>query len=108
MTPPGQRRARPPRPARPDRPSRAGRGERSDFVAGPAVPLPVIVICELLGVPDEDRPAVRRWSGELFEAGRPDVIDAASHSLAGYMTSLIAAKRLNPAVPFTRPARPGP
>ncbi|NDZ81597.1 cytochrome P450 [Streptomyces sp. SID10853] len=71
-------------------------GERSDFVAGLAVPLPVIVICELLGVPDEDRPAIRRWSGELFAAGRPDVIDTASHALAGYLTSLIAAKRLNP------------
>ncbi|MFD0022979.1 cytochrome P450 [Streptomyces sp. NPDC058382] len=71
-------------------------GEEFDFVAGLAVPLPVIVICELLGVPETDRPDVRRWSGELFAAGRPDVIDAASHSMAGYMTSLIAAKRLKP------------
>ncbi|MFG2721902.1 cytochrome P450 [Streptomyces sp. NPDC048416] len=70
-------------------------GERTDFVAGLAVPLPVIVICELLGVPESDRPDVRRWSGELFAAGRPDVIDAASHSLADCMTGLIAAKRLN-------------
>lgn len=71
-------------------------GERFDFVAGLAVPLPVIVICELLGVPAGDRPDVRRWSGELFAAGNPDSIDAASHSLADYMTTLIAAKRLNP------------
>lgn len=70
--------------------------ERFDFVAGLAVPLPVIVICELLGVPEEDRPDVQRWSGELFAAGRPDVIDAASHSMADYMTGLIAAKRLHP------------
>ncbi|MGC0397940.1 cytochrome P450 [Streptomyces sp. SAI-126] len=71
-------------------------GERFDFVAALAVPLPVIVICELLGVPAGDRPAVRRWSGELFAAGRPDVIDAASHSMADYMTGLVAAKRLDP------------
>ena len=71
-------------------------GERVDFVADLAVPLPVTVICELLGVPAADRPDVRRWSGELFAAGRPDVIDAASHSLADYMTGLIAAKRLQP------------
>ncbi|MGC5564842.1 cytochrome P450 family protein [Streptomyces sp. FR-108] len=71
-------------------------GERFDFVAGLAAPLPVIVICELLGVPEGDRPDVRRWSGELFAAGKPDVIDAASYSMADYMTSLIAAKRLDP------------
>ncbi|MBT2506996.1 cytochrome P450 [Streptomyces sp. ISL-98] len=70
--------------------------ERFDFVAGLAVPLPVIVICELLGVPESDRPDVQRWSGELFAAGKPDVIDAASHSMADYMTGLIAAKRLHP------------
>ncbi|MFE9454218.1 cytochrome P450 [Streptomyces sp. NPDC006739] len=71
-------------------------GERFDFVAGLAVPLPVIVICELLGVPRADRPDVQRWSAELFAAGEPDVIDAASHAMADYMTGLIAAKRLNP------------
>ncbi|MEU5655076.1 cytochrome P450 [Streptomyces sp. NPDC047737] len=71
-------------------------GECFDFVAALAVPLPVIVICELLGVPEEDRTNVRRWSAELFAAGRPDVIDTASHAMADYMTGLIAAKRLNP------------
>jgi cytochrome P450 len=71
-------------------------GERFDFVAGLAVPLPVIVICELLGVPQADRPDVKRWSAKLFAAGEPDVIDAASHSMADYMTGLITAKRLDP------------
>ncbi|MGI5041677.1 cytochrome P450, partial [Streptomyces sp. JAC128] len=71
-------------------------GEPFDFVTGLAVPLPVIVICALLGVPDEDRPDIQRWSGELFAAGQPEVIDAASHSLADYMTDLIAAKRRRP------------
>lgn len=71
-------------------------GECVDFVACLAVPLPVIVICELLGVPEEDRPDIQRWSGELFAAGQPDVIDAASHSLADYMADLIVAKRLRP------------
>ncbi|GHI44885.1 cytochrome P450 family protein [Streptomyces albidoflavus] len=71
-------------------------GEPFDFVTGLAVPLPVIVICELLGVPEEHRPDIRRWSGELFEAGQPGVIDAASHSLADYMTDLITAKRRHP------------
>jgi cytochrome P450 len=71
-------------------------GERFDFMTALAVPLPVIVICQLLGVPQKDRPDVQRWSGELFAAGRPDVIDAASHSMADYMTGLVAAKRQDP------------
>ncbi|MFF7178488.1 cytochrome P450 [Streptomyces sp. NPDC008121] len=71
-------------------------GEPFDFVAGLAVPLPVIVICELLGVPQADRSDVQRWSAQLFAAGEPDVIDSASHSMADYMTGLIAAKRRDP------------
>ncbi|MFE6164367.1 cytochrome P450 [Streptomyces sp. NPDC056486] len=71
-------------------------GEQVDLVADLAVPLPVIVICELLGVPEADRTDVQRWSGELFAAGRPDLIDAASHAMADYMTGLIAAKRARP------------
>ncbi|MEU9313489.1 cytochrome P450 [Streptomyces sp. NPDC048256] len=71
-------------------------GKQVDFIADLAVPLPVIVICELLGVPEADRPEVQHWSGELFAAGRPDRIDAASHAVAEYMTDLIAAKRLRP------------
>lgn len=71
-------------------------GEQVDLVATLAVPLPVIVICELLGVPQDERPAVQRWSGELFAAGNPDLIDAASHALAEHMTGLIEAKRARP------------
>ncbi len=71
-------------------------GETVDFVAGLAVPLPVIVICELLGIPEEDRPTVQRWSRDLFAAGKPEFIDAASHHLADYMTNLVAIKRSAP------------
>ncbi|MEU3406540.1 cytochrome P450 [Streptomyces sp. NPDC006670] len=71
-------------------------GEPFDFVAGVAVPLPVIVICELLGVPQADRSAVRSWSAGLFGDGEPEAADEASHALAGYMTDLIAARRRAP------------
>ncbi|WP_435846179.1 cytochrome P450 family protein [Streptomyces diacarni] len=69
---------------------------RVDVIADLAMPLPVTVICELLGVPEADRPQVRRWSADLFAAGRPERIDAASHKIAAYMTNLIAEKRDRP------------
>ncbi|MEU8706486.1 cytochrome P450 [Streptomyces sp. NPDC048565] len=67
-----------------------------DLVAGLAVPLPVMVICELLGVPEDDRSRIKGWSAELFAAGEPARADVASHALADYMTGLIASKRLRP------------
>ncbi|MFH8407379.1 cytochrome P450 [Streptomyces sp. NPDC018019] len=71
----------------------AARGESADLVEDFAVPLPIEVIGDLLGVPREDRPALRRWSNDLFAAGAPDTIDAASHAISDYMTELIAKKR---------------
>lgn len=67
-----------------------------DIIADLAMPLPVTVICELLGVPEGDRPDVARWSADLFAARRPGRIDAASHEIAAYMTGLIAEKRERP------------
>ncbi|MGW1974152.1 cytochrome P450 family protein [Streptomyces sp. NPDC001889] len=66
-------------------------GQQIDLVDRLAVPLPVIVISELLGVPAGDRSTVANWSHELFTAGQPDRIDAASHELAAYMTGLAAS-----------------
>ncbi|MFJ2442078.1 cytochrome P450 [Streptomyces sp. NPDC087658] len=67
-----------------------------DLVASLAVPLPVTVICEMLGVPEADRAHVRTWSSELFAAGEPQRSDAASHSIAGCLSDLVAAKRRSP------------
>ncbi|WP_246096012.1 cytochrome P450 family protein [Streptomyces botrytidirepellens] len=71
------------------------RGE-VEVVADLAMPLPVTVICELLGVPEDNRSDVKRWSADLFAAGRPGRIDAASHAMAEYMAGLIAEKRERP------------
>lgn len=67
-----------------------------DLVENLAVPLPVTVICEMLGVPEADRRLVRTWSGDLFAAGDSRRIDAASHAVGGYMTDLVAARRSSP------------
>ena len=43
----------------------AGR-DRFDLAADFAVPLPMIVIAEMLGVPAEDRPRIARWNDVLL------------------------------------------
>ncbi|WP_044365620.1 cytochrome P450 family protein [Streptomyces natalensis] len=68
----------------------------ADLMEEFAVPLPIAVISELLGVPERDRAAVRRWSNTLFAADADDVVDRASHELSAYMTELIAARRRDP------------
>ncbi|MFD5468635.1 cytochrome P450 [Kitasatospora sp. NPDC127059] len=71
-------------------------GEEVDVIDGLAVPLPVTVICRLLGVPGADRDRVRTWSTDLFAAGDNQRIDAASHALADYLAELVASKRRAP------------
>ncbi|WP_030243772.1 cytochrome P450 family protein [Streptomyces sp. NRRL S-350] len=71
-------------------------GEEVDVIDGLAVPLPVTVICRLLGVPTADRDRVRAWSTDLFAAGDNQRVDAASHALADYLAALVASKRRTP------------
>ncbi|WP_354644653.1 cytochrome P450 family protein [Kitasatospora camelliae] len=71
-------------------------GDEVDLVEELAGPLPVTVICQLLGVPPADRAAIRSWSTDLFATGDHQRIDAASHALAGYLAELITGKRARP------------
>ena len=68
----------------------------ADLMAGYAFPLPVAVICDLLGVPPESRPDFRRWTDVLVapEAGA-DPRKAMGEMLA-YLMGLLGAKRDNP------------
>ncbi|MFI8928505.1 cytochrome P450 [Streptomyces sp. NPDC053474] len=69
-----------------------------DLVAAYAAPLPIAVICDLLGVPATRRPDFRTWTDALVapDPARPHLAKEAVAGLLGYFTGLIAQKRARP------------
>ena len=75
----------------------AGRTE-VDLMADFAVRLPITIICDLFGLPEEDREQFRLWSLKLVGAGQdPDEVADASKKMVDYANALIDAKRAAPA-----------
>lgn len=69
---------------------------RVDLMASYAFLLPVFVICELLGVPAQDRDDFAAWSKVMVDESTQDESMAASIAMHGYLSTLIDAKRENP------------
>jgi cytochrome P450 len=69
-----------------------------DFVDLVAAPFPLMVIAELLGIPDGDRPDFRRWSDATIEAADKPASEAAAATgeLFMYLMQHIAAKKEHP------------
>lgn len=67
-----------------------------DLLAEFAFPLPITVICELLGVPEMDRAAFREWSTGIVTATSPEALGAAAGAMVDYLTRLVGAKRETP------------
>ncbi|WP_372664514.1 cytochrome P450 [Amycolatopsis kentuckyensis] len=74
------------------------KGAPGDLKAGLAFPLPVWVICDMLGVPDTDRDRFAHWSDVMLSMTRytQAEFDAAQQEFGRYMGGLIAAKREDP------------
>lgn len=68
----------------------------ADFHTIVAVPLPALVVCELLGVPAEDRDDFRRWQSEGKQVSKPAVARGGLQSLWRYLGTLIERKRWAP------------
>jgi cytochrome P450 len=75
----------------------AGLSGEVDLVDEFAFPLPVTVICELLGVPHADRDDFREWSTALVSAASAESVGQASQSMSAYLRALIDTKRAAPA-----------
>lgn len=73
-------------------------GTPVDLVEHFAVPLPVAVICELLGVPAADRGRFRVWTDTMMSTtDRPiEEIQANQAAMYGYLAELIEAHRAAP------------
>ncbi|RNG03807.1 cytochrome P450 [Streptomyces botrytidirepellens] len=71
---------------------------RADLLATYAGQLPIIVICDLLGVPEGDRRDFRAWSDALItpDPARPQGAKEAVGAMLRFYTGLIAKKRAEP------------
>ncbi|AGL16637.1 cytochrome P450 [Actinoplanes sp. N902-109] len=74
-------------------------GPPADLIGAFAQPLPIQVICDILGVPYEDVEQFREWTDIMltFDRDRATEVLTARQALTGYLTALIEAKRRRPA-----------
>lgn len=70
--------------------------DRVDLLDAYAFPLPITVICELLGVPLDDRDDFRGWSNTLLQSGAPAAHAEAGVAMASYLTGLVDERRERP------------
>jgi cytochrome P450 len=82
-----------------------------DVVADLAAPIPLRVICDMMGIPDDDRAMVLQKSNVILSGGDPELIEdqeyavtaflEAGEALAGLMTRLAVERLTRPADDLT-------
>ena len=73
-------------------------GPSADLVAQYCYQLPIVIICRLLGVPEQDTPQFREWSGAFFSGVRisPEDQQRQIGEFTGYVMQLIERRRAEP------------
>lgn len=69
----------------------------ADLIRGYAGPLPVTVICDLLGVPEADRADFRSWTDAMLVPPDRSAGARAVAAIHAYLVGLLARKRAEPA-----------
>ncbi len=81
---------------------RVSRRSGFDLIAELAVPLPVTIIAEMLGIPAEDRATFKRWSDVLVgfldpqAAAKPEVMRATVDEFFAYVSRIAEQRRARP------------
>jgi cytochrome P450 len=75
---------------------KAAREGTVDLLDEFAFPLPMTVICELLGVPEGEREDFRGWSNTILSSALPEEHDAAAAAMGDFLSRLVADKGAHP------------
>ncbi|MGW7434333.1 cytochrome P450 [Streptomyces sp. NPDC054861] len=72
-------------------------GRPADLMRHLHGPLPMAVVCDLLGIPDEDRAQLASWPDLILSSGPgPESSRAAKAQIRGYVTRLLEQRRAEP------------
>ncbi|MEU4211629.1 cytochrome P450 [Streptomyces sp. NPDC026206] len=74
----------------------AARGGTADLVEHYANPLPLIVIGDLLGVPEDSRRPFSAWAGSMFDPSHPGQVAESVGHIHRFLLDLVATRRAAP------------